>query len=93
MVKITDIYHSEQRNKNVISMTVRRAHYEDENKTPDWPGSILFYNFLKYFANIQGPGLLRRTTHRKILREDHSCNQHRNIQINVTFTSLLAFFV
>merc|ERR1712001_765656 len=39
VVKITDIYPSEQRNKNVISMTVRRAHYEDENKTPDWPGS------------------------------------------------------
>merc|ERR1712203_912405 len=39
VVKITDIYPSEQRNKPVISMTVRRAHYEDENKTPDWPGS------------------------------------------------------
>ena len=38
VVKITDIYPSEARNKNVISMTVRRAHYEDENKTPDWPG-------------------------------------------------------
>merc|ERR1712203_738070 len=37
--KITDIYPSEQRNKPVISMTVRRAHYEDENKSPDWPGS------------------------------------------------------
>merc|ERR1712072_78679 len=39
VVKITDIYPSEQRNKNVISMTVRRAHFEDESKTPDWPGS------------------------------------------------------
>merc|ERR1712061_518200 len=39
VVKITDIYPSEQRNKNVISMTVRRAHYEDESKSPDWPGS------------------------------------------------------
>merc|ERR1711931_394924 len=39
VVKITDIYPSEQRNKPVISMTVRRAHYEDENKPPDWPGS------------------------------------------------------
>merc|ERR1712025_1076009 len=39
VVKITDIYPSEQRNKPVISMTVRRAHYEDENKSPDWPGS------------------------------------------------------
>ena len=38
MVKITDIYPSEARNKPVISMTVRRAHYEDENKSPDWPG-------------------------------------------------------
>ena len=38
VVKITDIYPSEARNKNVISMTVRRAHFEDENKTPDWPG-------------------------------------------------------
>ena len=38
VVKITDIYPSEQRNKPVISMTVRRAHYEDENKSPDWPG-------------------------------------------------------
>ena len=38
-MKITDISPSEQRNKPVISMTVRRAHYEDENKTPDWPGS------------------------------------------------------
>merc|ERR1712018_770229 len=41
VVKITDIYPSEQRNKPVISMTVRRAHYEDENKTPDWPGSLI----------------------------------------------------
>ena len=40
VVKITDIYPSEQRNKPVISMTVRRAHYEDENKTPDWPGML-----------------------------------------------------
>merc|ERR1712173_98541 len=39
VVKITDIYPSEARNKNVISMTVRRAHYEDESKSPDWPGS------------------------------------------------------
>merc|ERR1739847_250318 len=39
VVKITDIYPSEARNKNVISMTVRRAHYEDESKTPDYPGS------------------------------------------------------
>merc|ERR1711881_689119 len=39
VVKITDIYPSEARNKNVISMTVRRAHFEDESKTPDWPGS------------------------------------------------------
>merc|ERR1712018_90542 len=39
VVKITDICPSEARNKNVISMTVRRAHFEDENKSPDWPGS------------------------------------------------------
>merc|ERR1739848_24329 len=42
VVKITDIYPSEQRNKNVISMTVRRSHYEDEIKSPDWPGSWIF---------------------------------------------------
>merc|ERR1711981_431932 len=37
--KITDPYMSELRNKNTISMTVKRAHYEDESKTPDYPGS------------------------------------------------------
>merc|ERR1712045_453630 len=37
--KVTEIYQNEARNKPAISMTVRRAHYEDENKAPDWPGS------------------------------------------------------
>merc|ERR1712107_702474 len=37
--KVTEIYQNESRNKPCISMTVRRAHYEDENKSPDWPGS------------------------------------------------------
>ena len=36
--KVTEIYQNEARNKPAISMTVRRAHYEDENKAPDWPG-------------------------------------------------------
>jgi len=37
--KVTEIYQNESRNKACISMTVRRAHYEDESKSPDWPGS------------------------------------------------------
>merc|ERR1711931_156786 len=37
--KITDPYQSELRNKPTISITVRRAHYEYESKTPDYPGS------------------------------------------------------
>merc|ERR1712189_119144 len=37
--KVTEIYHNENQNKSCITMTVRRAHYEDENKSPDWPGS------------------------------------------------------
>merc|ERR1711944_289366 len=37
--KVTEIYHNENRNKSCITMTVRRAHYEDESKSPDWPGS------------------------------------------------------
>ena len=36
--KVTEIYQNEARNKPAISMTVRRAHFEDENKSPDWPG-------------------------------------------------------
>ena len=36
--KVTEIYQNEARNKPAISMTVRRAHFEDENKAPDWPG-------------------------------------------------------
>merc|ERR1712142_227921 len=37
--KVTEIYHNENRNKSCITMTVKRAHYEDESKSPDWPGS------------------------------------------------------
>merc|ERR1711970_659953 len=37
--EISDPYQSELRNKPTITITVKRAHYEDENKTPDYPGS------------------------------------------------------
>ena len=71
MVKITDIYPSEQRNKNVISMTVRRAHFEDESKTPDWPGRNKVIIGRKGFTGyFQAPGSLRRITPRKTLRAD-----------------------
>ena len=71
VVKITDIYPSEARNKNVISMTVRRAHFEDENKTPDWPGRNEIILERKGFSeHFQGPGLLRRITPRRIPRAD-----------------------
>ena len=53
VVKITDIYPSEQRNKPVISMTVRRAHYEDENKTPDWPGNIDIQHGKEFIGNVR----------------------------------------
>ena len=39
--KVTEIYQNESRNKPCISMTLRRAHYEDESKSPDWPGSAV----------------------------------------------------
>merc|ERR1712210_177737 len=35
--KVTDQYMSPTKNKNVISITVKRADYE--SKTPDYPGS------------------------------------------------------
>lgn len=71
VVKITDIYPSEQRNKNVISMTVRRAHFEDESKTPDWPGRNRVNAGRKVSNhNFQAPGSLRRITPRKTLRAD-----------------------
>merc|ERR1712142_693197 len=35
--KITDPYHNENRNKPTISITVKRADFE--NKSPDYPGS------------------------------------------------------
>ena len=71
VVKITDIYPSEARNKNVISMTVRRAHFEDENKTPDWPGRDNVSAGRKVSnQHFQAPGLLRRITPRKTLRAD-----------------------
>ena len=41
--KVTEIYQNEARNKPAISMTVRRAHFEDENKAPDWPGQDTDY--------------------------------------------------
>ena len=62
VVKITDISPSEQRNKPVISMTVRRAHYEDESKSPDWPGRNKVIIGRKGFSeHFQAPGLLRKT--------------------------------
>ena len=70
VVKITDIYPSEARNKNVISMTVRRAHYEDESKSPDWPGRDIVSEGREVSnRHFQAPGLLRRITPRKTLRE------------------------
>ena len=69
VVKITDIYPSEARNKNVISMTVRRAHYEDESKSPDWPGRENVSEGRKVSnQQFQAPGLLRRITPRKTQR-------------------------
>merc|ERR1711910_60181 len=32
-------YMNEARNKNCLSITVRRSHFEDESKTPDYPGA------------------------------------------------------
>merc|ERR1711936_829221 len=32
-------YMNEARNKNCLSITIRRSHFEDESKTPDYPGS------------------------------------------------------
>ena len=71
VVKITDIYPSEARNKNVISMTVRRAHYEDESKSPDWPGrKKVIIGRAGFSEHFQAPGLLRRITPRKTPRAD-----------------------
>merc|ERR1712201_16972 len=79
VVKITDIYPSEQRNKPVISMTVRRAHYETRTRPLTGPD----------------PGSLRRTIHRKIQRVELSFKKEQKkekIQNNMTFTSLLDSF-
>merc|ERR1712183_1049733 len=37
--KISDQYQNEFRNKPCISITIKRAGYENESKTPDYPGS------------------------------------------------------
>ena len=55
--KVTEIYQNESRNKPCISMTVRRAHYEDENKAPDWPGSWIIEEDYSQ-ANPEGGSLL-----------------------------------
>ena len=63
--EISDPYQSELRNKPTISITVKRAHYEDENKTPDYPGTQYITYYLQYFTNIFFPGSW-------IIEEDYS---------------------
>merc|ERR1712228_639974 len=51
--KITDPYHNEFRNKNTISITVKRADYEA--KTPDYPGSWIIEEDYAQDAPEVGP--------------------------------------
>jgi len=51
--KVTDQYMSPTKNKNVISITVKRADYE--SKTPDYPGSWIIEEDYAAVAEVCDP--------------------------------------
>merc|ERR1711890_63017 len=51
--KVTDPYMSPTKNKNVISITVKRADYE--TKTPDYPGSWIIEEDYAAVAEVCDP--------------------------------------
>merc|ERR1739838_386290 len=55
--KITDQYQNEFRNKPCISITIKRADYENESKTPDYPGSWIIEEDYANTNPESGPAL------------------------------------
>merc|ERR1712071_429430 len=51
--KVTDPYMSEARNKNAISITVKRTDYE--SKTPDYPGSWIIEEDYNAQSEVSAP--------------------------------------